>query len=108
MKTVEKIREILILEQCLRTLSPEVRVWVEEHNPETGQKAAEPVEVFITVRWGSKAFRYDKNHRQPTTKGKSAGFVGGGPVVVERGRGVEEITFTAKSTKSSVGRKDKG
>ncbi|KAL2082707.1 hypothetical protein ACEWY4_022525 [Coilia grayii] len=32
-RTVEEIGEILILEQFLRSLSPEVRVWVKEHNP---------------------------------------------------------------------------
>ncbi|XP_071321134.1 uncharacterized protein [Trachinotus anak] len=70
-KTVEEIEEILILEQYLRTLSPEVRVWVKEHNPKTGQKAAELVEAFIAARRGPKVFRYDKSHRQPTTRGYS-------------------------------------
>ncbi len=106
-KTVEEVGEILILEQYLRTLSPEVRVWVKEHNPKTGQRAAELVEAFIAARRGPKVFRYDKSHRQPTTKGKSVGFGGSGPVGREGGRGVEERTFTARSTERPVGRRDR-
>ncbi|KAG5282993.1 hypothetical protein AALO_G00037080 [Alosa alosa] len=36
-KTVEEIGETLILEQFLRSLAPDVRVWVKEHDPQTGQ-----------------------------------------------------------------------
>uniref|UniRef100_A0A3Q2GB72 SCAN box domain-containing protein n=1 Tax=Cyprinodon variegatus TaxID=28743 RepID=A0A3Q2GB72_CYPVA len=43
-KSVEEVGEILVLEQYLRTLAPEVRVWVKEHRPATGQQAAELVE----------------------------------------------------------------
>ncbi|KAL2099489.1 hypothetical protein ACEWY4_003883 [Coilia grayii] len=48
-KTVEEVSEILILEQYLRTLAPDVRVWVKEHNPPDGQRAAELVENFMSA-----------------------------------------------------------
>lgn len=56
-KSVEEVGEILILEQYLRTLAPEVHVWVKEHRPATGQQAAELVEAFLAARWGPKTFR---------------------------------------------------
>lgn len=87
-KTVEQIGEILILEQYLRTLSPEVRVWVKEHNPKTGQEAADLVEAFIAARRGPKAFRNAQNNRHPPARGKSVGFGGSGHT--EGGRGPEE------------------
>ena len=54
-KTVE-IRELLILEQYLCSLAPDVRVWVTKRNPTTGRQAAELAEEFLAVRPGAKAF----------------------------------------------------
>ncbi|KAK7902112.1 hypothetical protein WMY93_018881 [Mugilogobius chulae] len=68
-KTVEQVGEVLILEQYLATLSHEVRVWVKEHNPKTGQRAAELVEAFVAARQGPKVFRKDQSHRQPPVWG---------------------------------------
>ncbi|KAL2099396.1 hypothetical protein ACEWY4_005876 [Coilia grayii] len=64
-RTVEEIGEILILEQFLRSLSPEVRVWVKEHNPHTGLKAAELVDSFLAARRGPKDFRFQGISRAP-------------------------------------------
>lgn len=76
-KTVEEVGEVLILEQFLRTLSPEVGVWVKEQNPQNGQKAAQLVEAFMLAWKGPKVFRYDRSHRPTTPKGKSVRFGGG-------------------------------
>lgn len=76
---MEEVGEVLILEQFLRTLSPEVGVWVKEHNPQNRQKATQLVEAFMLAWKGPKVFRYDRIHRPTTPKGKSVGFVGGGP-----------------------------
>ena len=75
-KTVEEVGEILILEQYLRTLAPEVRVWVKEHNPATGQQAAELVEAFLAARRGPRAFRF-QSYNRPPAGGKSGGMGGG-------------------------------
>uniref|UniRef100_A0A3Q3GKU4 CCHC-type domain-containing protein n=1 Tax=Labrus bergylta TaxID=56723 RepID=A0A3Q3GKU4_9LABR len=87
-KTMEEVGEVLILEQFLRTLSPEVRVWVMEHNPENGQRAAQLVEAFMAARRGPKFFRHVKNNRPTTPKGKSGGFGGGGQHFSDERRGV--------------------
>uniref|UniRef100_A0A9J7ZPS2 SCAN box domain-containing protein n=1 Tax=Cyprinus carpio carpio TaxID=630221 RepID=A0A9J7ZPS2_CYPCA len=39
-KSKEEIGEQIILEQFLRMLNPELRVWVKEHNPQTSKEAA--------------------------------------------------------------------
>ncbi|KAL2086933.1 hypothetical protein ACEWY4_017992 [Coilia grayii] len=86
-KTVEEIGETLILEQFLRSLSPDVRVWVKEHNPHTGHRAAELVDSFLAARRGSRDFRYQGTNR-PVEKGKSVGYgSGGGPRGYEQSRG---------------------
>ena len=61
-KTVEEVAETLILEQFFRTLSPEVKVWVKEHKPQTGQQAAVLVENFLAARRGPKTFRGELRH----------------------------------------------
>lgn len=93
-KTVEDVGETLILEQFLRTLAPDIRVWVKEHRPQTGQQAAELVENFVSARRGSKNFRAELAPR-PVVRGKtdwSGG--GGGPRVSDRGRVGERSTYT--------------
>lgn len=75
-KTVEQISEVFILEQYLRTLAPDIQVWVKEHNPITGQQAAELVEAFLAARPGPKTFR-SQTFNRPAAGGKS-GVPGGG------------------------------
>ncbi|KAL2102386.1 hypothetical protein ACEWY4_001554 [Coilia grayii] len=75
-KTVEEIGEIIVLEQYLRTLAPDIRVWVKEHNPATGQQAADLVEAFLAARPGPKMFR-SQHYSRPAVGGKSGGTGGG-------------------------------
>lgn len=49
-KTVEEIGEIIILEQYLRMLSPELQVWIRERGPETAAEAASLADVFVAAR----------------------------------------------------------
>lgn len=58
-RKVEEIGEILILEQFLHSLSPDVQVWVKEHEPHTGLKAAELVEAFLAAHRGPKDLQQD-------------------------------------------------
>ncbi|KAG5277592.1 hypothetical protein AALO_G00119390, partial [Alosa alosa] len=96
-KTVEQIGELFILEQYLRTLAHDIRVWVKEHNPATGQKVAELVEAFLAARPGPKTFR-NQNFNRPAAGGKS-GVPGGG--VGPRGLGqvrAPQHTYTSPYT----------
>ena len=102
-KTLDEVGEVLILEQFFRTLAPEVRVWVKEHNPKNGQEAAQMVEAFLSARRGPKVFRHDRNHRPTTPKGKSGGFGGSGPNLNEVSRGVGVIFPESTSCKKNKG-----
>lgn len=56
-KSKEEIGEQIILEQFLRMLNPELRVWVKEHNPQTSKEAADLAETFIAARRTSKGYQ---------------------------------------------------
>ncbi|KAL2102153.1 hypothetical protein ACEWY4_001321 [Coilia grayii] len=85
-KSVEDICETLIMEQFLRTLAPDIRVWVKEHHPQTGQRAAELVEDFVSARQRHTNFCLDYSSR-PAARGRPEGFgQGGGQQPSERPR----------------------
>ncbi|XP_043090122.1 uncharacterized protein LOC122340939, partial [Puntigrus tetrazona] len=48
-KTKDQIAETIILEQYLRMLRPDVRVWVKENQPQTGEEAARLAERYIAA-----------------------------------------------------------
>ncbi len=85
-KTIDEVCEILVLEQFLRTLTPDIRVWVKEHDPQDGRRAAELVENFMAARRGHKNFRMETQPR-PAARGRSEGFgYGSGPKTSEPSR----------------------
>ncbi|KAK5910368.1 hypothetical protein CesoFtcFv8_004208 [Champsocephalus esox] len=60
-RTKEEIGETIVLEQYLRVLQPDIRTWVKEHNPQTGEEAAYLAE------------RYAAAHREPSKKRVTVG-----------------------------------
>ncbi len=66
-KTVEEVSEILILEQYLRMLSPELQVWVRERDPRTAAEAASLADVFVAARGKNKpwAWKPGNDRRSP-------------------------------------------
>ena len=62
-KTIDEVSETLILDQYLRTLTPDIRVWVKELDPQDGQRAAELVENFMAAQRGHKAFQMEVQPR---------------------------------------------
>jgi hypothetical protein len=72
-KSVEEVAEVLILEQFLRTLAPDIRIWVKEHQPQSGQGAAELVENFMAARRGQKSYRQE-SYSIPAAQSRSGGF----------------------------------
>ncbi|XP_056116336.1 uncharacterized protein LOC130092496 [Rhinichthys klamathensis goyatoka] len=70
-----KMMETLVLEQYMRVLYPEVRIWVKERNPSTAGEAADLVESYIAARKGSSGtFRFSGVF--PEARGKSVGSGG--------------------------------
>ena len=53
--TVEKVKEAIGLEQFLKTLPTEKRVWVSDRKPETCVKAGEIADEFEQVRKGERS-----------------------------------------------------
>ena len=73
------------MEQFLHSLSTEVRVWVKEHDPQSGHRAAELVETFLAARHGPKDFCFQGSSR-PVGMGRSGGYgSGAGPRNSEQG-----------------------
>lgn len=76
-KTKEEIGEMIVLEQFLRVINPEIRTWICEHNPTSSRQAAELAETFIAARQST----YQLGYSQGSTynmAGKSGKVVGGG------------------------------
>ncbi|XP_045899032.1 uncharacterized protein LOC123967029 isoform X2 [Micropterus dolomieu] len=69
-KTLHEISEILIMEQYLRMLSPELQVWVKEHGPKSAAEAATLADVFVAARkrgqpWSSMGGKAGKDSHRP-------------------------------------------
>ncbi|XP_072246328.1 uncharacterized protein nfic isoform X1 [Leuresthes tenuis] len=69
-KTVQEIGEMIILEQYLRLLSPELQVWIKEHNPKNAAEAASFADMFVAARrkgqsWSNTVIKDKGTHRPP-------------------------------------------
>ncbi len=49
-RTSREIGELIILEQFLRMLNPELQTWINEHGPSTAEEAAHLADVFVAAR----------------------------------------------------------
>ncbi|XP_053733793.1 uncharacterized protein LOC128766297 [Synchiropus splendidus] len=49
-KTKEEIGDIIVLEQFLKVLNPELRTWIKERDPKSSKEAAELAEAFLAAR----------------------------------------------------------
>ncbi|XP_025761000.1 zinc finger protein with KRAB and SCAN domains 3 [Oreochromis niloticus] len=82
-KTNQEIGEIIILEQYLRMLSPELQVWIREHNPSSAAKAAELAEVFVAARRKGQSWTCSSN-KMPKEGPKSAQMYHQRPVSADK------------------------
>ncbi|KAL3968079.1 hypothetical protein ACER0C_030112 [Sarotherodon galilaeus] len=82
-KTNQEIGEIIILEQYLRMLSPELQVWIREHNPSSAAKAAELAEVFVAARRKGQPWTCNAN-KMPKEGPKSAQMYHQRPVSADK------------------------
>lgn len=74
--TIKNISELLILEQFLRMVNPEMEVLIWEHDLETAEEAAYLAEVFQSARRGRRGFAASQNSYLGR-KSKSYGDEGG-------------------------------
>lgn len=59
-KSKEEVGESIILEQYLRMLSPELQVWIKEHDPKSASEAAALADVFVAARRKAQPWTYAK------------------------------------------------
>nr|XP_054591418.1 uncharacterized protein LOC129155510 [Nothobranchius furzeri] len=59
--SVKELSEMLILEQFLQRVNPEMEVWIKERAPKSAEEAASFAELFLSARTGSRrpAFSWD-------------------------------------------------
>uniref|UniRef100_A0A8C7Y906 Uncharacterized protein n=1 Tax=Oryzias sinensis TaxID=183150 RepID=A0A8C7Y906_9TELE len=68
-KTTKEIAEIIIMEQYLRMVSPELQIWIKEHGPNSAAEVASLAEVFVAARkkslpWSNVAWQASKDSRR--------------------------------------------
>ncbi|XP_052406338.1 uncharacterized protein LOC127952096 [Carassius gibelio] len=73
-RTKQEIGEMIILEQFLRMLNPEVQTWIKEHSPSSAEEAARLADVFVAARrraepWSLSRWKTarDRSYRRPST-----------------------------------------
>ena len=86
-KTIHDIGEIIILEQYLRMLSPELQVWIRERDPKTAFKAAELADIFVAARQQGQAWSQEHWRRtwdnEPAPQRRHVSEGGGKPQHVD-------------------------
>ncbi|KAL4001523.1 glutathione peroxidase [Sarotherodon galilaeus] len=70
-KTSQEIGDIIILEQYLRMLSPELQVWIRDHSPFSMVKASELAEVFVAARKKGQPWTSEMYHQRPVSADKT-------------------------------------
>ena len=58
-KTIQEIGEIIIFEQYLRMVSPELQVWIREHDTDSAMEAARLADVFVAARQKGQPWSYN-------------------------------------------------
>ncbi|XP_034565105.1 uncharacterized protein LOC117830889 isoform X2 [Notolabrus celidotus] len=86
-KTIQEIGEIIILEQYLRMLSPELQVWIREHNPVSALEAAKLADVFVAARKKGQPWSYNtwetRDNRKPVQHSQQEATSLGKPPMAE-------------------------
>lgn len=62
--------EIIMLEQYLRMVSPELQIWIREHDPGSAMEAAKLADVFVVARrkgqpWSYNSWKTPRDSRKP-------------------------------------------
>ncbi|XP_060780910.1 uncharacterized protein LOC132888832 [Neoarius graeffei] len=68
-KTIHDVSEMIILEQYLRMVSPELQVWIKEHDPASAMEAARLADVFVAARkkgqpWSHNSWKTTRDSRK--------------------------------------------
>ena len=72
-KTKEEIGDTIVLEQFLDVLNPELRTWIQEHNPASSIQAAELADAFIAARRTYRGYQPGQSTRTFSPSSKPEG-----------------------------------
>lgn len=69
-KTTQEIGEMIMLEQYLRMVSPELQIWIREHDPGSAMEAAKLADVFVAAwrkgqPWSYNSWKTPRDSRKP-------------------------------------------
>lgn len=81
--TVKDISELIILEQFLRMVNPDLEVWIRERAPKSAEEAASLAEVFMSARTGTRRTTFGRDGFL-TRRSKSDGGERGGGIAQSR------------------------
>lgn len=59
-RTKEEIEEVIVLEQFLHMLSPDLQIWIKERRPKSASEAAALVDVFMSARGKNHVWTYSQ------------------------------------------------
>lgn len=77
--TVKDIAELMIMEQFLRMVNPDLEVWIRERAPKSADEAASLAEVFLSARTGARRTNFGRDNF-PAGRSKSDGGERGGAI----------------------------
>uniref|UniRef100_A0A669D272 Gypsy retrotransposon integrase-like protein 1 n=1 Tax=Oreochromis niloticus TaxID=8128 RepID=A0A669D272_ORENI len=99
--TVKDISELMILEQFLRMVHPDLEVWIRERAPKSAEEASQLAEIFISARTGSRGITFGRDSFV-TGQSKSDGGVRSGGIGQSRSYPASRHFVSGKSnTKKS-------
>ncbi|KAL2083717.1 hypothetical protein ACEWY4_021490 [Coilia grayii] len=70
-KSIEEVGEMIILEQYLHMVSPELQIWLKEHDPKSASEDAMLASTYVSARrkdqpWSYKSWRNSRDARGPS------------------------------------------
>jgi len=75
--TILQMSELIILEQFMRMISPDMAVWIKEHDPATAEEAAKLAERYLAARRDAQRSFGGRSQRGPSKSGGEGGYAQG-------------------------------
>ncbi|XP_041844148.1 uncharacterized protein LOC121641869 [Melanotaenia boesemani] len=76
--TVKNLSEVMIMEQFLRMVNPDLEVWIRERAPKTAEEAAQLAETFMSARTGTRRITFGRDTFSTARSKSDGGERGGG------------------------------
>ncbi|KAL2087252.1 hypothetical protein ACEWY4_018311 [Coilia grayii] len=70
-KSIEEVGEMILLEQYLRMVSPELQIWLKEHDPKSASEAAMLASTYVSARRKDQPWSYTSSRSSRDARGPS-------------------------------------